>query len=81
MSAEHVDQVLDRILGSHVAEHCREHGGDHDEMAEESPPHVASEKAEYALWTRGVAVAWRDLRTFESGADLFFVNSPRRPDG
>ena len=30
MRAEHVDQMLDCILGSDIAEHRGEHGHDHD---------------------------------------------------
>jgi hypothetical protein len=78
MSAEHVDQVLYRVLGSHVAQYGCEHRGDHDEMAEKPPAHVASQKAKDPF----VRVAWRwhdgicvPSRLGLRGSALFLVNS------
>ncbi len=80
MSSEHIDQMLDRILGSHVAGNRRENRDDHHGMTEESPPHVACEKSDRA----SRRVAWQrhgGIAHLENRVGLFFANSPRRPDG
>jgi hypothetical protein len=80
MCSQHVNQMLDRILGSDIAEYRGEHGQDYDRMADKSSAHITREKSDRTFRR----VAWQrhdGIAHLETRVALFLVNHSVGPDG
>ena len=80
MCSQHVNQMLDCILGTDIAGYRGEHGHEHDGMAEKSSAHVTREKSDRTFRR----VAWQrhdGIAHLETRVALFLVNHPIGPDG